>query len=229
MIIIYIRNSGFCEGIFIQIPGAWRGFWKSPRAARRARGAERRPERGTKRLSPAFALPWRHGVLPEGIFKIPEQAMGICLKIPDQKPEFRIYFFDGLYNSTQCFAFTRPRLLSFNCLPFRFSWFLDMFCLEQVLICFYYQNFGTNMKHRIINSMMKILLPQTPITIHILMITLNSYYFQGYYQFSNIRGFWAGDFKPGILSRGFWAGDFKPGISEKKFPANPGDFTSVIP
>ena len=40
----------------------------------------------------------------EGIFKIPEQAMGIWLKIPDQKPEFRIYFFIGHYNFTQCFA-----------------------------------------------------------------------------------------------------------------------------
>ena len=51
-----------------------------------------------------FENPRGHGVLPEGIFKIPEQAMGIWLKIPDQKPEFRIYFFIAQYNFTQCFA-----------------------------------------------------------------------------------------------------------------------------
>ena len=62
-------------------------------------------------------------------------------------------------------------------------------CFELVLICLYYQNFGTNMKHRIINTIKKILLPQIAITIHILMITLISYFFQEYYQFSNIRGF----------------------------------------
>ena len=43
---IYIENSGFCEGIFTQIPWARRGFWKFPRARRAARGNFQNPRTG---------------------------------------------------------------------------------------------------------------------------------------------------------------------------------------
>ena len=63
--LIYIENSGFWEGILAQIPGARRGFLKSPRARRAARGD----------------------------FKNPRTGDGDLGKIPDQKPEFCTYFF----------------------------------------------------------------------------------------------------------------------------------------
>ena len=86
--LIYIENSGFWEGILAQIPGARRGFLKSPRAARRARGPERRPEWGAKRRTEAGAEARGRGELPEGIFKIPERAMGIWGKSPIKNPNF---------------------------------------------------------------------------------------------------------------------------------------------
>ena len=61
---IYIGNSSFWEGIFTQIPGARRGFRKSPRARRAARGDFQNPRTGDGDLG----------------------------KIPDQKPEFYTYF-----------------------------------------------------------------------------------------------------------------------------------------
>ena len=45
---ICIEDSGFLEGIFAQIPRSPEGILKIPRATRRARGPERRPERGAK-------------------------------------------------------------------------------------------------------------------------------------------------------------------------------------
>ena len=62
---IYIENSGFWEGILAQIPGARRGFWKSPRARRAARRDFQNPRTGDGDLG----------------------------KIPDHKPEFCTYFF----------------------------------------------------------------------------------------------------------------------------------------
>ena len=50
-----IGNLGFLEGIFAQIPRSPEGILKIPRATRRARGPQRRPERGAKRLSSAVA------------------------------------------------------------------------------------------------------------------------------------------------------------------------------
>ena len=63
--LIYIENSGFWEGILAQIPGARRGFWKSPRARRAARGDFQNPRTGDGDLG----------------------------KIHDHKPEFCTYFF----------------------------------------------------------------------------------------------------------------------------------------
>ena len=62
---IYIGNSGFWEGIFTQIPGARRGFWKSPRARAAARRDFQNPRRADEDLG----------------------------KIHDHKPEFSTYFF----------------------------------------------------------------------------------------------------------------------------------------
>ena len=211
----YIRNSGFWSGIFSQIPIAHRGFWKSPRAARRALGAERRPDRGAAPLSAV--------VLPEGISKTPEQAMGIWLKIPDQKPEFRIYFFIAHYNFTQCFACKTTYSANFtlkcnmhssihnlnhlrflNLILFYISTFSHLLTFytpetqERALLYWkgftllFYQNFTTNMTH-----------PK------------RKYYYNLYYLLytwlrsilttftDTINYLISGDFKPGILSRGF--------------------------
>ena len=65
-------------------------------AHRRARGAERRSERGAKRRTEAGAEARGHGVLPEGIFKIPERAMGIWIKSPIKNPNF-VHIFFHLY------------------------------------------------------------------------------------------------------------------------------------
>ena len=70
LIRFYIENSGFWEGILAQIPGARRGFWKSPRARRAARGDFQNPRTGDGDLD----------------------------KIPDQKPEFCTYFFSLVSN-----------------------------------------------------------------------------------------------------------------------------------
>ena len=73
------RKFGLLRGDFSPDPRSPEGILKipevstpCPRAGAEARG---------------------HGVLPEGIFKIPERAMGILVKIPEQKPEFCVYFF----------------------------------------------------------------------------------------------------------------------------------------
>ena len=54
-------------------------------------------ERGFSPRSPEpggdFENPRGHGVLPEGIFKIPDGRWGSG-EIPDQKPEFCTYFFN---------------------------------------------------------------------------------------------------------------------------------------
>ena len=73
--IIDIENSGFWEGIWAQIPGTQMNF-ENPK------GKHAVPE-----------VHSRHGVLPDGIFKIPDRAMGIWGKSLKKNPNFVHIFF----------------------------------------------------------------------------------------------------------------------------------------
>ena len=67
---ICIENSDFGEGIFAQIPESG-GDFKNPRGP---------------------------GGVPEGIFKIPERAEGICRKIHEKNPNLVYIFLLQIYN-----------------------------------------------------------------------------------------------------------------------------------
>ena len=75
---INIENSGFCEGIFTQIPWARRGFWKSSRA-----GVRRDAPNGGRSGGPRAR---RAGGRPR-----------VFPKSPNQNSEFCTYFFHVHY------------------------------------------------------------------------------------------------------------------------------------
>ena len=93
---LYIK-FGFFQGDFAPDPLSPEGIWKSPRARRRARGPERRPQWGAKRRTEAGAEARGPGGVPEGIFKSP-MGEGIWGKIHETKSEFYTYFFE-IYNN----------------------------------------------------------------------------------------------------------------------------------
>ena len=88
----YVQNSTLWSWIFPRSPSPVRGFWKSPRAARRALGPPLRPPFGASRLSPASAPALGHGVLPSGIFKIPSGLRGSGWKSPPKNQNFLYKF-----------------------------------------------------------------------------------------------------------------------------------------
>ena len=95
-----IGNSGFLEGIFAQIPRSPEGILKIPRATRRARGLERRPEFGAKRRTPAEAEARGPGGLPEGFSKSPTGWGDRWRRFPTKNPNLVHIFYESHFTSS---------------------------------------------------------------------------------------------------------------------------------